>query len=103
MQSDDDMPNWDVAISGMVEEEFRKTGQPLIMDDFKALAREYDFRLDDIMETVFLMMMHEAWAYSPAATDKRQLNHETLVEYCLKKRMSAEDLDAFDGSWQPRT
>ena len=43
MQSDDDMPSWDIAISGMVEEAFRKAGKPLSLEDFRALAREYDF------------------------------------------------------------
>ncbi|HBR96072.1 MAG TPA: hypothetical protein DD979_01675, partial [Gammaproteobacteria bacterium] len=66
-----------------------------------ALARQYDFRLDDIMETVFLMMMHEAWTYTAANNDERALNHETLIEYCAKKRMSDEELGAFRGTWQP--
>ncbi len=102
MHSDDDMPSWDVAIAGMIEEEYRKTKKPLFMQAFRDLASEYDFRLDDIMETVFLMVMHEAWSYNASPDDKKELNHETLVEYCLKKRMTAEDLDLFAGSWQPK-
>ncbi len=101
MQSDENMPNWDIAIAGMVEEAQGKKSVPLIMDDFRELAREYDFRLDDIMETVLLMVMHEKWIYHPSSNDAKVLNHETLVEYCIKKRLSEDDLKVFLGGWAP--
>lgn len=101
MQSDDDMPSWDIAIAGMVKEEFRNKKAPLEMSDFRLLAKDYDFRLDDIMETMFLMVMHEEWAYHPAANDQKELTHETLIEYCTKKRLSEDDLKIFHGTWTP--
>lgn len=102
MQSNDNMPNWDIAIAGMVEEAHSKKSAPLTMADFRELAREYDFRLDDIMETVLLMVMHEKWVYNPSADDGKVLNHETLVEYCIKKRLSEDDLKVFLGSWSAK-
>ncbi len=103
MQSNEDMPNWDIAIAGMVREEFRRKNASLVMKDFRDLAKEYDFRLDDIMETMFLMVMHEAWKYQPSEADQKVLNHETLIEYCTKKRLSEEDLKVFEGTWSPVT
>lgn len=102
MTSDDDMPRWDVAIEGMVKDEYRKQGAPLKMDDFRRLAADYDFRLDDIMETVFLMVMHEAWSYSVDASDSRTLSHEVLVELCTKKRLNDQDLAGINGGFAPR-
>lgn len=99
MQSEDNMPNWDIAIAGMVEEAQVKKSAPLMMADFRELAKEYDFRLDDIMETVLLMVMHEKWVYHSSPDDTKTLNHETLVEYCIKKRLSEDDLKVFLGSW----
>ncbi|MCB1754372.1 MAG: hypothetical protein KDJ38_02550 [Gammaproteobacteria bacterium] len=101
MQADDDMPRWDEAIAGMVKEEFRNKNAPLVMTDFRRLAKDYDFRLDDIMETMFLMVMHEAWAYQASASDQKELTHETLIEYCTKKRLSEDDLKVFNGTWMP--
>jgi hypothetical protein len=101
MQDNDAMPNWDIAISGMVENEHSTKQRALTMADFKYLAKEYDFRLDDIMETLFLMVMHQAWKYTPDTSDTKSLNHEVLIEYCTKKRLNDEDLNAFNGQWLP--
>lgn len=101
MTSDDDMPRWDVAIEGMVKDEYRKQGTVLKMDDFRRLAADYDFRLDDIMETVFLMVMHEAWSYRADASDTRALSHDVLVELCTKKRLNDQDLSGINGGFAP--
>ncbi|MDO6459707.1 hypothetical protein Q4485_03275 [Granulosicoccaceae sp. 1_MG-2023] len=102
MTENDEMPRWDVAIEGMVRDEFRKQGTALKLGDFRRLAADYDFRLDDIMETVFLMLMHEAWQYSPDAADTRSLSHDVLVELCTKKRLNDQDLSGISGGFAPR-
>ncbi len=101
MPNDEDMPNWDIAIAGMVNEKYTNTSSPLSLQDFRDLAKEYDFRLDDIMETVFLMVMHNAWEYIASPDDEKVLDHETLIKYCTLKRMSDEDLMVFRGKWKP--
>ncbi len=52
----DELPKWDVAIEGMVNEENKKKNRPLSLEDFKGLAKAYDFRLDDIFETVLFLI-----------------------------------------------
>ncbi len=101
LENREDMPLWDVAIEGMVVEDYNKKNLPLALSNFNDLAKEYDFRLDDIMETVFLMVMHGAWQYRAGSEDYRKLDRETLLEYCTKKRISDEELAAFGGVWLP--
>ncbi len=97
----DELPKWDVAIEGMVNEENKKKNRPLSLEDFKGLAKAYDFRLDDIFETVLLMVKHGVWAYDANPADQKKLDHETLIEYCIKKRIKDEELEVFQGDWSP--
>jgi hypothetical protein len=58
-------------------------------------------RLDDIMETMFLLAINGEWEYSNAAGEKQPLDQKTLDGLYIKRRLSEEDLNSFDGSWQP--
>jgi hypothetical protein len=95
------MPKWDVAIASMANDHYRKKAGPLTLDDFRSLAREHAMRLDDIMETMFLLAINQEWEYSDAAGEKQPLDQKTLDGLYIKRRLSEEDLSSFDGSWQP--
>jgi hypothetical protein len=101
MLSNQDMPKWDVAIASLANDHYRKKTGPLTLDDFRNLAREHAMRLDDIMETMFLLAIHREWEYSDASGEKRPLDQQTLDGLYVKRRLSEEDLSSFDGSWQP--
>ncbi len=47
------------------------------------------------------MVIQDAWIYIAGANDGKALNHETLLEYCTKKRMLDEELAIFEGVWFP--
>jgi len=101
MPSNQDKPKWDVAIAAMANDQYRKKNGPLTLDDFRNLAIEHAMRLDDIMETMFLLAINREWGYSDASGEKQPLDQETLDGLYVKRRLSKEDLDSFDGSWKP--
>ncbi len=101
MPSDQDMPKWDVALSALADEEFRKKGSPLTMSDFRRLAKQYAIRLDDIMETMFLLAVNKAWVYTDATGREQVLDQGTLDSFYAKQRLTEEELNSFDGLWQP--
>mgnify|MGYP000408648948 CR=1 FL=1 len=101
MASNQDMPKWDVAIASMAQDQFRKKTHPLTLDDFRSLAREHAMRLDDIMETMFLLVIHGEWAYRDRLGQLQQLDQQTLDRLYVKRRLSEQDVAAFDGGWEP--
>ena len=101
MSSDQDMPKWDVALAALAGDEFRKKESPLVFSDFQGLAKKHAIRLDDIMETMFLLAIHKQWIYKDASGEEQPLEQETLDALYVKRRLSAEELAAFDGTWQP--
>ena len=101
MSSDEDMPKWDVALAALARDEFRKKARPLMLDDFRGLAREHAFRLDDIMETMFLLVIHKEWVYTDRTGKEQVMEQDTLDALYSKRRLPEEDLSAFDGVWRP--
>jgi len=101
MPANENMPKWDVALASLANEEFRKKAAPLTLDDFRNLAREHAIRLDDIIETMFLLVINGEWIYTDDAGNEQPLNQETLDGLYVKRRLSEEDLSTFTGGWQP--
>jgi len=98
---EESMPKWDVALAALAEDEFHKNNRPLTLKDFHHLARQHAIRLDDIMETLFLLAINGEWTYSDSNGQAQQLDRETLDGLYVKGRLSERDLGAFDGSWRP--
>ncbi len=101
MSSNQDMPKWDVALAALAGDEFRKRASPLTLNDFRSLAKEYAIRLDDIMETMFLLAINKEWVYTDRTGKEQVLDQDTLDALYVKRRLSEEDLGTFDGIWQP--
>ncbi len=92
-----DTPNWDVALANLAREEFEIKGADLTMADFTRLAQEYTIRLDDIMVTLFELVIAGKWQYHGEQT----ISRKTLNDLYINGRLHADDLNNFDGGWRP--
>lgn len=93
-----EVPAWDVALANLARDEFKKKGSPLVLDDFNRLAKEYTIRLDDIMVTMFEMVIAGEWQY----VGEHNIVRETLDELYVGGRLHAKDLEPFTGEWSPK-
>jgi hypothetical protein len=98
---DEEIPRWDVALEALAGEEFRRRGRPLQLADFETLARDYAIRLDDIMITLFELVIQGRWNYCEADGTTRQLLRADLDPLYVNGRLRAADLRTFDGHWTP--
>ncbi len=99
--NEESMPKWDVALAALAGEEFRKKGAAMTLNDFRGLAKQHGIRLDDIMETMFLLAINGEWIYADSNGHTRPLDQETLDKLYVKRRLSEKDLQSFDGGWRP--
>lgn len=90
------VPKWDVALEALVREEQQKLRRPLTLEDFRRLGRQYAIRLDDIMVTLFELVLHGRWRYE--GTDHR-ITRELVEELTAAGRIKDEDLARFAGGW----
>ncbi len=88
---------WDIALANLAREECQKKGEPLTLEDFTRLANEYKIRLDDIMITMFELVIHGEWIYEGEQTIERS----TLDDLYINGRLHARDLEPFTGGWRP--
>jgi len=101
MPSKEFLPKWDVALAALAKDAYQKKAAPLVLDDFRHLASEHAIRFDDIMESMFQLAIHEEWKYTNSSGNEQTLDQATLDSLYVKRRLSEEDLGAFDGDWQP--
>ncbi len=95
--SDVEVMQWDIALANLAREEYQKKGAPLTMEDFTRLASEYHIRLDDIMITMFELVIHGEWTY----VGEQEICRNTLNDLYVNGRLHAKDLEAFKGGWSP--
>jgi len=93
-----DVTVWDVALANLVKDEFDKKSVPLTLEDFNHLAKEYTIRLDDIMVTMFEMVIAGEWKYE----GEQVIVRDTLNNLYVGGRLHAKDLESFSGGWSPR-
>jgi len=98
IDKDIDVPAWDVALANLAREEFAKKAAPLTLDDFSQLAKKYTIRLDDIMMTMFEMVIAGVWKYE----GEQEIMRSTLNDLYVGGRLHAKDLETFTGGWSPQ-
>jgi len=101
MPSKEFLPHWDVALAALAKDAFEKKAAPLVLDDFRHLASEHAIRFDDIMESMFQLAIHGEWTYTDSSGSVQALDQATLDSLYVKRRLSEDDLGAFEGGWQP--
>lgn len=96
-----DLPKWDVALEGLINEEYKQQGRSLNLDDFTRLARDHAIRFDDILETVFAMTIQEKWRYCDEDGQYQPITQEDVNLLYVNRRLYEEDVRSYTGSWQP--
>lgn len=99
---DVEISKWDLALEALAREECRNLGRGLFLEDFRRLAQAHAIRLDDIMVTLFELVIQGEWTYRDAQGRAQAFDRETLNGLYVNHRLQDQDLQVFTGSWQPR-
>jgi hypothetical protein len=97
-----EIPKWDIALEALAREEYEKRGRPLTLEDLSQLAAEYSIRFDDILVTMFELVIHEEWCYRGMDGVHQPIVRETLDRLYVGGRLRAEDVRDYTGAWQPK-
>ena len=99
MSADFDRPKWDVALEALLNEEYGKQQVALEIEDLQRLAVLHSIRFDDILDTLMIMCVNNAWQYKTAQGEVQavtQDDYDTLFE---NGRTTDEGVAHYDGSW----
>lgn len=102
-KQDMEISKWDLALEALAREECRNLGRALSLEDFRRLAQTHAIRLDDIMVTLFELVIQGEWSYRDELGREQTFDRATLDGLYVNRRLQEQDLQGFTGSWQPRT
>ncbi|NOX76216.1 MAG: hypothetical protein GXP17_06280 [Gammaproteobacteria bacterium] len=96
----EDVPEWDIALAALARDESEKLGRALLLADFQRLAAEHAIRFDDIMVTMFELVVQGQWTYQQEDGRPRKISRDELENLYVGGRLSTSDVAQYTGLWQ---
>lgn len=100
-QIDEKIPRWDVALEALMREEHQHLGRPIGLGDVQRLARQYAIRFDDMMTTLFELMIHRKWEYRDEHGTPVPVTREQFERLAGNGRIEIGDVSDYTGGWRP--
>lgn len=98
---DEEVPKWDIALAALAAEEASNMGQGLMVKDFHRLAEEHAIRFDDIMVTMFELVIQGEWKYQDTDGADRPITREEVDRLYVGGRLAEADVMQYLGIWSP--
>ena len=99
---DEEVPKWDIALAALATEEASILGQGLMVKDFHRLAEEHVIRFDDIMVTMFELVIQGEWKYQDADGVETPITRDDVDKLYVGGRLAEADVMQYFGLWSPR-
>ncbi len=99
---DEEVPKWDIALAALATEEAGIMGQGLMVKDFHRLAEEHTIRFDDIMVTMFELVIQGEWKYQDVDGAERTITRDEVDNLYVGGRLAEADVMQYLGLWSPR-
>ncbi|NOX92994.1 MAG: hypothetical protein GXP18_11255 [Gammaproteobacteria bacterium] len=98
---DEEVPRWDIALAALVEEEAGKLGRGLRIAEFRRLADDHAIRFDDIMVTMFELVINKEWRYEDPDGLEKMISRDEVEKLYVGGRLAEADVNAYVGLWLP--
>lgn len=98
---DEEIPKWDIALAALAKEEAGKLGHGLRIADFQRLAAEHAIRFDDIMVTMFELVIQGEWRYEYPDNVTRAISRDEVEKLYVGGRLAEADVNEYVGLWSP--
>ena len=98
---DEEVPKWDIALAALATEEAGIMGQGLMVKDFHRLAEEHTIRFDDIMVTMFELVIQGEWKYQDIDGAERLITRDEVNKLYVGDRLAEADVMQYLGLWSP--
>lgn len=98
---DEEVPKWDIALAALAREEAGKLGHGLRIADFKRLADEHAIRFDDIMVTMFELVINGEWRYEYPDGVDMPISRDEVEKLYVGGRLVEADVNEYVGLWSP--
>lgn len=101
LDSEVEVPKWDVALAALAREEFHKQHDGLTIEDFKRLSVENAMRFDDMIATIMELTLAKQWQYREADGKLKRFSRKDVNDLYVGGRIHEKDMGSFTGRWSP--
>ena len=98
---DEEVPKWDIALAALAKEEVDKLGHGLRIAEFQRLASDHAIRFDDIMVTMFEMVINNEWRYEYPDGVEKPISRDEVEKLYVGGRLADADVIEYVGLWLP--
>jgi hypothetical protein len=98
---DEEVPKWDIALAALAKEEADIVGQGLMVKDFHRLAEKHVIRFDDIMATMFELVIQGEWKYQDTNGVEKSIARDEVNNLYVGGRLAEADVMQYLGLWSP--
>ena len=98
---DEEVPKWDIALAALAKEEVDKLGHGLRIAEFQRLASDHAIRFDDIMVTMFEMVINNEWRYEYPDGVEKPISRDEVEKLYVGGRLVDADVIEYVGLWLP--
>ena len=98
---DEEVPKWDIALAALAKEEVEKLGHGLRIAEFQRLASDHAIRFDDIMVTMFEMVINNEWRYEYPDGVEKPISRDEVEKLYVGGRLADADVIEYVGLWLP--
>ena len=98
---DEEVPKWDIALAALAKEEVDKLGHGLRIAEFQRLASDHAIRFDDIMVTMFEMVINNEWRYEYPDGVEKPISRDEVEKLYVGGRLADADVIEYVGLWSP--
>jgi len=98
---DVEVPRWDIALASLASEEAGKLNRGLTIKDFEHLAEEHAIRFDDIMVTMFELVIQGKWKYLDDNGINKIISRDEIEKLYVGGRLAKADVMQYTGQWIP--
>jgi hypothetical protein len=101
-ESDEQVPLWDVALESLLKEVAVRGKRALTIGDIVYLAQQHNIRFDDLMVTLFELVLQGQWQYCDPNGKFQPITRADVNALFVNGRIYPDDMTGFTGSWNPR-
>lgn len=97
-----DVPKWDIALEGLLNEEHRRLQRPMHLDDLRRIGQTHKIRVHDITATVYQLVRYGKWGHQGFDETGQPVTEDALEELYHHGRLDEDIAEKYAVAWAPR-
>lgn len=97
-----DVPKWDIALEGLLNDEYRRLKRPMHLDDLRRVGQVHKIRSHDITATLCQLDRYGKWGHRGFDEAGRPMAEDAVEGLYQHGRLDEDVAEKYSVTWFPR-